>query len=125
MRPDARFTGVENAPLTWLAGRLRTLRQPNCDWRWGDLWHIDLSQFHVVYAFLSPSPMAELWDKAVREMRPGAMFISNTFAVPGINADEIIEVDDARQTLLYCYYIPQTTDGSRCAPRQPLPESGS
>lgn len=123
--PSLRVTGIENAPMTWLIGRLRTLRQPNCDWRWGDLWHVDLSRFDVVYAFLSPSPMPELWSKVAVEMRPGTILISNTFTVPGRNADKVIAVDDARQTRLYCYYIPSITDESRCAPRPPSPGSDS
>ena len=123
--PDAQFAGVENAPLTWLIGRLRTARLPNCEWLWGDLWRADLSRFDVIYAFLSPTPMAELWKKVVREMRPGSTFISNTFAVPGVQADQIIEVGDSRRTRLYCYQIADIKDESRCEPPRPSPESGS
>ncbi len=125
LRSDLRITGIENAPLTWLVGRLRTLGQPNCDWLWGDLWRIDLSRFDVVYAFLSPSPMPELWSKAAREMRPGTILVSNSFAIPGRDADRVIAVDDARQTRLFCYCIPPITDESRCALQQPSPGSGS
>ena len=125
LRSDLSITGIENAPLTWLVGRLRTLRQSNCDWRWGDLWHVDLSRFDVVYAFLSPAPMPELWSKVADEMRPGTIFISNTFTIPGRSADKIIAVDDARQTRLYCYYIPPITNESRCARRPPSPGSDS
>jgi len=83
-RPDARFLGVEASPLTWLAAWLRTLPcRGNCRVRWGSLWREDLGEFDVVYAFLSPAPMPELWAKAVREMKPGSLLVSNTFAVPG------------------------------------------
>lgn len=123
--PDAQIAGIENAPLTWLIGRLRTARQPNCNWAWGNLWRTDLSRFDVTYAFLSPAPMADLWVKAIHEMHPGSLFISNTFAVPDVVADQIVEVDDARRTRLYCYRIRSIKDESRCAPRQPSPESGS
>ena len=47
--------------------------------------------------------MPALWEKVVREMRPGALFVSNSFAVPGVEASEVIEVADARGTRLYCY----------------------
>ncbi|WP_374683836.1 trans-aconitate 2-methyltransferase [Accumulibacter sp.] len=104
-RPEARFTGVENAPATWAVGRLRTLGLTNCDWRWGDIWHTELSAYDVVYAFLSPAPMTALWEKAQREMRPGALFISNSFAVPDVAAEQIVEVNDARQTRLFCYRL--------------------
>lgn len=104
-RPDASFTGVENAPATWLAGRVRTLATANCSWRWGDLWRTDLAAYNVVYAFLSPTPMAALWEKVGREMRPGSLFISNSFAVPGVAATQEIDVDDCRHTRLYCYRV--------------------
>jgi len=77
----------------------------NCEWRWGDLWRTELSAYDVVYAFLSPVPMAALWEKAQREMRPGTLFISNSFAVPDVAAEQVIEVDDARQTRLFCYRL--------------------
>jgi hypothetical protein len=83
-RPDSRFRGVEASPLTCLAAWLRTLpRRGNCRIRWGSLWREDLSGYDVVYAFLSPAPMPALWAKAVREMRPGSLLVSNTFTVPG------------------------------------------
>jgi len=104
-RPDAHFTGIENAPATWLAGRLRTASLANCDWRLGDIWQADLAHHDVVYAFLSPAPMAALWLKVRSGMAPGSLFISNSFPVPEVEASSIVEVGDARQTRLYCYRI--------------------
>lgn len=103
LRPDAQVVGVENAPATWLVGRLRTYPLRNCEWQWKDLWGTDLATFDIAYAFLSPAPMAELWRKVESEMKPGSVFISNSFPVPGRDPDDIIEVDDARRTRLYCY----------------------
>jgi hypothetical protein len=82
---------------------LRSAGLANCHWRWGDLWQTSLSGHNVVYAFLSPAPMPALWEKARREMPPGSLFVSNSFAVPGAVATRVIEVDDARR--LYCYQI--------------------
>ncbi len=104
-RPAALLCGVENAPATWLVGYLRTARLRNCQWCWGDIWRHDLAPYDVVYAFLSPEPMAELWAKAQREMRSGSMLVSNSFVVPDAAASDIVEVDDGRQTRLYCYRI--------------------
>lgn len=102
-RPDARLTGVENAPATWLAGRLRTAGLKNCAWRWGDLWQTGLADYDVVYAFLSPTPMPALWRKVEAEMRPGSLFVSNSFAVPGVEPSGVVELDDVRRTRLFCY----------------------
>ncbi|HRE18982.1 MAG TPA: class I SAM-dependent methyltransferase [Rhodocyclaceae bacterium] len=103
--PSAQFTGVENAPLTWLAGRLRSLGQTNLAWRYGDFWKVSLADHDVVYAFLSPAPMPRLWQKAKAEMRAGSLFISNSFAIPEREPDYIVEVDCQPPRPLYCYRL--------------------
>lgn len=103
--PAGHFTGVENAPLTWAFGRLRTRGHPNLDWRWGDLWQTDLGDFDVVYAFLSPAPMAALWEKVRAEMKPGSLFISNSFPVPELEPTRVIEVACTPPRSLYCYEL--------------------
>lgn len=101
--PEHQFSGYENAPLTWLVGRLLSFGRPNLTWRWEDLWLAPLAEQDVVYAFLSPAPMAELWQKVEREMRPGSLFISNSFPVPGVTPSRIIDVDCEPPRPLYCY----------------------
>jgi len=101
--PDSHFTGVENAPLTWLIGRILSLGRSNISWRWEDLWQARLGDYDVVYAFLSPAPMEKLWQKVCAEMAPGSLFISNTFPVPGVTPERVIEVDCTPARPLYCY----------------------
>jgi hypothetical protein len=38
-------------------------------------------------------------------MRPGSLFVSNSFRVPDIEATTEIDVDDARGTRFYCYRL--------------------
>ena len=101
--PEHRFAGVENAPATWLAGRLLSLGRPNLDWRWQDIWQTPLDAHDVVYAFLSPAPMPRLWEKARAEMAPGSLLVSNSFPVPGQTPERVIEVDCQPPRPLYCY----------------------
>ncbi|HRH80430.1 MAG TPA: class I SAM-dependent methyltransferase [Thiobacillaceae bacterium] len=98
LRPDLVLHGVEAAPLNWLVSRLRLGRKASV--RLGSIWDEDLGRYDAVYAYLSPAPMARLWDKARREMRPGALFISNSFAIPGVEPDQIIELDDLTRARL-------------------------
>lgn len=104
-RREGRFDGVESAPipfaLAWLRRRFR--RPPNVHLAWGDLWKRNFSGYDVVYAFLSPVPMESLFRKVRAEMRPGTLFISNTFAVPGVEADTVIHVADRRRTRLHVW----------------------
>lgn len=103
--PERQFTGIENAPLTWLGGRILSLGRTNIDWRWGDLWQTPLANHDLVYAFLSPAPMSELWAKAQAEMRPGSLFVSNSFPVPGVTPWRVIHVVCSPPRPLYCYRI--------------------
>ena len=70
-----------------------------------NLWATRLEEFDVVYAFLSPAPMPELWVKIQHEMKLGSLFVSNSFPVPDIEPENVLELDDARRTRLYCYRI--------------------
>ena len=103
-RPDCEFTGIEHAPLTALLARLRTASRPNVTIRRGDFWQVPLGHYDVVYAFLSPAPMRELWSKATAEMAPDALLISNSFEIPAIDADKVVAVGDRRNTRLFLYH---------------------
>lgn len=103
--PDRQFTGAENAPLTWLTGRILGVGRPNLHWLWEDLWQMPLGEHDLVYAFLSPVPMPKLWEKAKAEMKPGSLFVSNSFPVPGVTPECIIEVACSPPRPLYCYRI--------------------
>ncbi len=103
--PDAQFTGIESAPLPYAIARVRAVLSglPNLEIRYGDLWKQDLSRFDLVYCFLSPEPMPRLYDKAKSEMNPGKLLISNSFRVPGVTADQILKLEDRRETELMLY----------------------
>lgn len=106
-RPEGSFTGVELAPLPAFIGWLRSrrARPPNARLARASLWEQPLGDYDVVYAFLSPVPMPALWEKARAEMRPGSQLISNSFAVPGVEPERVIEVGDLRGARLFVYVM--------------------
>lgn len=104
-RPDLRLSGIEHAPLPWLIGKWRSRACPDVDWRWGDFWRHSFSAYSALYCFLSPAPMRELWQKACHEMRPGSLFISQAFPVPGLAPERILDDATPRRTLFF-YRIP-------------------
>ena len=109
-RPDGFFLGVEASPLPCFLAWVRTLPvRGNCKVHWGSLWNLDLSGYEVVYAFLSPAPMAEVWEKAGREMRPGTLFVSNTFEVPGQAPEARLPLPGREDACLLVYRMPGRT----------------
>jgi SAM-dependent methyltransferase len=110
-RPDCRFAGVEASPLTWLGAWLRALPcRDRCRVRLGSLWTEDLAPFDVVYAFLSPVPMERLFAKALRDMKPGSLFVSHSFPVPGRTPDRELPVPGPRGSRLLIWRMPGDPD---------------
>jgi hypothetical protein len=107
IRPDGLYIGVEAAPLpflwSWL--RIRLNGCDNCRVHWGSLWDCDLSQYDVVFAYLSPVPMEKLWHKARTEMRSGTLFISSTFAIPDQSPHKTVQVDDSHRSTLFIWHM--------------------
>jgi hypothetical protein len=104
-REDQYFYGVEIAPFPWFvswvrakfaSGKLRFFLQ--------DYLHLSLSEFDVVFAYLSPAAMPGLWDKARSEMRTGTLLMSYEFPIPGVEPDLIIK-SKVNDPVLYVWRI--------------------
>ncbi|MEN3112623.1 class I SAM-dependent methyltransferase [Uliginosibacterium paludis] len=106
LRPAWDVRGIESAPAPFWISRWLARREARLTFHRADLWKMPLGDFDVVYAFLSPVPMPGIWRKAITEMKPGSLLISNSFEIPGIQPFETLLVDDSRHTRLFCYRIP-------------------
>lgn len=113
-RPDCRFVGIESAPGPFLVSRLQARGIANLSIERGDFFKSSWAGQDVVYAFLSPVPMAKVWAKAVRELKPDALLISNSFEIPGVTADEVVHIGDSRGTILFIY-----RPGAQPGPKHP------
>ena len=81
-RPDCELSGIELAPLPWLASRLRALGSGSrARFLLGDYEALDFGRYEVVFAYLSPAAMGALWRKAKAEMQPGSMLVSYEFTI--------------------------------------------
>ncbi|MCZ4282745.1 class I SAM-dependent methyltransferase [Kiloniella laminariae] len=100
--PRGQFTGVENAPVPYVISWLwqKISRSPNITCRYGDYWQMDFSSQDVIYCFLSPEPMPRVYEKAARELKSGALLISNSFDVPDHPPHQVIQLNDQRKTRL-------------------------
>lgn len=113
LRPDCRFHGIEAAPAPWLVSWLLARGLGNIDIQRGDFFARAWSEFDVIYAFLSPVPMADVWAKAQQELRPGGVLVSNSFPISGRKPERIVEVADGRATKLYVYRIGPARPGAK------------
>ena len=98
--PAWRVVGVETAPGPYLIAKARTAFLSNAQVRFQSLWNLDLANFDVAYAFLSPVPMKRLTDKAKAEMPKGGLLVSNSFWADDVAFDGEVLVNDARETRL-------------------------
>ncbi len=100
--------GVETAPLPYLISKIYS-KLAGGEILAQDLWKVNLQNFNLVYAFLSPEPMEKLWLKVRSEMLPDTIFVANSFAVPNIEPSEIWQLADSRKTHLYIYKLKDFT----------------
>ncbi len=104
-RPESVFVGIELAPLAWLASwLLARLRRSQGRFIYGDYTRLDLSQFDVVFAYLSPAAMPALWKKATVEMRPGSLLLSYEFSVPD-SPPALTSVVGSGNAILYGWFF--------------------
>lgn len=83
--PASRFSGVEIAPLPWLVSVLRAgIAGSAARFSRQDYHRLHFAQYDVVFAYLSPAAMSDLWHKACAEMRSGSLLISYEFPIPDV-----------------------------------------
>lgn len=87
-RPEWSVAGVEIAMFPWLVsvtlGKL--FGHKNLKISMGKYENLDFSKFNVVFCYLSPVVMPEIWSKVQNEMSPGTLFLSYEFCIPDVPA---------------------------------------
>jgi hypothetical protein len=84
-RPDSQIEGIEIAPLPWLISFIRAkFRRSSAVFKLGDYTTLDFANYDVIFAYLSPAVMVNLWEKANREMKAGSLLISLEFEIPDV-----------------------------------------
>lgn len=84
-RKNSQVEGIEIAPLPWLISRLRAwITRSSVRFKLGDYRELDFAQYDLVFAYLSPAAMSDLWKKAQQEMRTGSLLVSYEFEIPGV-----------------------------------------
>lgn len=98
-------SGIEIAPLPWAISVVRAIFSgTSVKFTLGDYRQLDFATLDVVFAYLSPAVMSDVWQKVQHEMRPGSLFVSSEFPVEGITADRMI-YPAAHAPALYVYQV--------------------
>ncbi len=103
--PQGQFFGTEIAPAPWLISRLRAwYKRSRVVFMRRDYAAIDLSEFDVVFAFLSPAAMPDLWQQAQAQMHSGSLFVSLSFArsMHG-QPDQVVSLAEGARHTLYVW----------------------
>jgi SAM-dependent methyltransferase len=104
--PRGHFYGTEIAPAPWLISRVRAaVARSRVRFLRRDYRTLDLGEFDVVFAFLSPAAMPGLWQQAQAQMRPGSLFVSLAFAVESHPAQRVIAAAEGSQNALHVWQM--------------------
>lgn len=102
--PHGRFYGTEIAPAPWLISRVRAwLKHSRVILLRRDYAALNLADFDVVFAFLSPVAMPGLWQQAQAKMCSGSLFISLSFTVDARQPDQVVTLADGARHTLYVW----------------------
>jgi hypothetical protein len=100
-----RVRAFERALIPWLVSllqkRIRGAKNLSIERR--DFFLEDLSGADVVICYLYPAAMQRLGPKFEKELKAGAIVLSNSFQLVGRKPDTTIEVRDWMGSKIYCY----------------------
>jgi len=104
-RSDSHVEGIEIAPLPWIVSYVRAkVRGSSAMFKLGDYQALNFANYDVIFAYLSPAAMLNLWEKAHKEMLPGSMLVSLEFEIPGVTPSLCI-AGNGSSPILYVWRI--------------------
>ena len=97
------LSGIETAPVPWFISQLRKYQTGSkAKFILGDYNSLNFGDFDVIFAYLSPAAMVSLYLKAIQEMRPDTILISQEFEIPDVKATHVITApENERPTYVY------------------------
>ena len=106
-RPDAEVHGWEKAWVPWLVASVRAhlWGRGRVHIHFGDLLDAPHEQADVSFVYVDGSVMERLAPALRRRLRPEAVVISNSFALPHWSPARSIELDDALRTKVLVYRL--------------------
>lgn len=104
-RPACVVEGIEIAPLPWFVSFVRAkLVSSRAYFRIGDYRLLNFADYDLIFAYLSPAAMPDLWKKAQSQMRSGCLLVSYEFEISGV-APTMVMSHLGSERLLYVWKI--------------------
>lgn len=103
LHPKSSYLGIEIAPLPFLISLIRAKYQRSkVRFKLGNYEKVDLAQFDLVFAYLSPAAMPKLYEQCRAQMKVGSILVSHEFVVPGVEPSGILKsAHDSKVTYTY------------------------
>jgi predicted O-methyltransferase YrrM len=106
LKPYALVVGIEIAPIPWLISKLRAhFKRVDVRFQLGNYRSLNFADYDLVFAYLSPAVMPQLWQQAQAKMRPHSLLVSYEFTIPNVAPTRVIRRDD-ESPAMYVYAIP-------------------
>lgn len=105
--PKNQIFAYETSPLPFWTSKFYFLfrGQSNLHLERKDFFTIPLDEASLVICYLYPGAMRKLKDKFKKELKPGALILTHTFAIPGWNPIKTFIVNDLYKTKIYIYQV--------------------
>lgn len=105
LHPKSSYLGIEIAPLPFLISLIRAKYQRSkVRFKLGNYEKVDLSDFNLVFAYLSPAAMPSLYEQCRVQMKAGSILVSHEFIVPGVKPSSILK-SDHHSKITYIYQM--------------------
>ena len=107
LNPKRPVVAYELSPVPWLFTRLRRAlsRTPNLELHRKDFFDASLREASVVVCYLYTGAMERLREKFEKELAPGTLVISNTFAIPSWSPELTLTTGTFWRTPIYFYRV--------------------
>jgi 16S rRNA A1518/A1519 N6-dimethyltransferase RsmA/KsgA/DIM1 with predicted DNA glycosylase/AP lyase activity len=100
--PHAVLTGVEYSFFPYLLGQIQnSFYSAGMKLMKKNYFKVDLSDTDLVYCYLNVKSMKDLEPKFLAELKNGAQIISNSFSVPNMQPDKVIEITKNRGKIFF------------------------
>ncbi|EPX63242.1 hypothetical protein D187_005647 [Cystobacter fuscus DSM 2262] len=110
--PRASVVAYEWSPLPYAFARLRQRLAPRPNLRFvrGDFFQASFTGASAVVCYVHREAMRRLATKLREELAPGALIVSNTFALRGWTPSRTLVIPDLYRTRVYLYEVPARTE---------------